>query len=53
MSAMHTPRERYEFLRQTSMRFLVVQFGLGIFTYEPQSKKYLYKVCLWIISILK
>ena len=43
LSALDTPEERYTKLREGSLRFLVIQFGLSIFTYDAKAKHYMYK----------
>jgi len=42
-TGLDTPAERYHKLREGSMKFLVVQFGLSIFTYDNEAKHYTYK----------
>lgn len=43
LSALDTPSERYQKIREGSVRFLVIQFGLSIFTYDKKTKQYMYK----------
>lgn len=43
LSALDTPSERYNKIREGSMRFMVVQLGLSIFTFDKKAKQYVYK----------
>ena len=47
MSPMDRPEERYKFLREGSRNFLLIQFGLCVFTYDRLTKKYIYKVFMY------
>lgn len=41
--ALDTPHERYKKVREGSMKFLVIQFGLCIFSYDKKMKAYKHK----------
>ena len=40
ISALDTPAERYAKVQKTTTKFLLVQFGLTTFHYDPKKKAY-------------
>lgn len=42
-SSLDTPSERYDKIFSSSLRFLVIQFGLSIFQYDSNKSKYVNK----------
>ena len=43
MSPLDTPEERYQKIRQGGMKFLIIQFGLSVFNFVAESKKYVHR----------
>lgn len=49
--AFDTPAQYYAKLRAGSMDFLLIQFGLSVFTFNKETNKYVFISCLHLVCV--